>query len=176
LSQTLKNAPLKPIVTFGGSQMRGYACIGLDNPKTPANVGSAMRAVGVYHAAFLAITGNRLDTGPTDTMKYYRHIPFFRVDDLHSMVPYDCVPVAVDLIEGAISLHEYRHPERAFYIFGAEDATLGNRILSWCRDIVYVPTDGCMNLAATVNVILYDRQLKANKQFEAGASHCSTAS
>ena len=32
--------------------MRGFACIGLDNPKTPANVGSAMRAVGVYHAAF----------------------------------------------------------------------------------------------------------------------------
>jgi len=145
--------------------MRGYACIGLDNPKTPANVGSAMRAVGVYHAAFLAITGNRLDTGPTDTMKHYRHIPFFRVDDLHSIVPYDCVPVAVDLIDGAISLNEYRHPERAFYIFGAEDATLGNRILSWCRDIVYVPTDGCMNLAATVNIILYDRQLKANNRF-----------
>lgn len=140
--------------------MRGYACIGLDNPKTPANVGSAMRAVGVYGAAFLACSGRRFDTGPTDTMKHYRHIPFIHVEDLHSIVPFDCVPVAVDLIDGAIPLNKYIHPERAFYIFGAEDATLEQRITSWCRDIVFVPTNGCMNLAATVNVILYDRQAK----------------
>lgn len=45
-------------------------------------------------------------------------------------------------------------------IFGPEDGTLGERVLSWCRDVVYVPTDRCMNLAATVNVILYDRAAK----------------
>jgi len=140
--------------------MRGYACIGLDNPKTPANVGSAMRAVGVYGADFLAIRGNRFDTGPTDTMKHYRHVPFFRVDDLHVMIPFDCVPVAIDLVEGATPLPEYEHPERAFYIFGAEDATLGRRVLEWCRDRVMIPTSGCMNLAATVNVVLYDRMVK----------------
>lgn len=143
--------------------MRGYACIGLDNPKTPANVGSAMRAVGVYNAAFLAVSGKRLGTGNTDTFKHCRHIPFLRVDDLYSVIPFDCVPVAVDLIDGAISLNEYIHPERAFYIFGAEDATLGKRVLSWCRDVVYIPGNGCMNLAATVNVVLYDRQLKSNQ-------------
>ena len=144
--------------------MMGFACIGLDNPKTSVNVGAAMRAVGIYHAAFLAISGHRLNTKPTDTMKHYRHIPLLRVDDLHSVIPFDCVPVGVDLIEGAISLNNYRHPERAFYIFGAEDATLGNRVLSWCRDIVCVPTDGPMNLAATVNVILYDRQSKTKAE------------
>lgn len=140
--------------------MRGYACIGLDNPKTPANVGSAMRAVGVYGAVFLAYTGSRFGPGSTDTMKHYRHIPLIRTDDLHSIIPYDCVPVAVELIEGATPLPEYCHPERAFYIFGAEDATLGNRIISWCRDIIVIPTQGCMNLAATVNVVLYDRMAK----------------
>ena len=120
--------------------MRGYACIGLDNPKTSANVGSAMRAVGVYEAAFLAYSGKRLNSGCTDTAKFYRHIPFFRVADLHQIVPFGCVPVAVDLIESAIPLNKYQHPERAFYIFGAEDATLGDRVVSWCRDIIYVPT------------------------------------
>ena len=140
--------------------MKGYACIGLDNPKFKENVGAAMRAVGVYNASFLAVTGKRFNTNQTDTMKHYRQIPFFRVNDLHSIVPYDCVPVAVDLIDNATSLINYIHPKRAFYIFGAEDATLGNRILSWCRDIVYIPTQRCMNLAATVNVVLYDRMLK----------------
>lgn len=141
--------------------MRGYCGIGLDNPKTNINVGSALRAAGVYGAAFVAATGNRFGSAPTDTMKHYRHLPLLRPKDLRDLLPYDCVPVAVDLIEGATPLHEYEHPERAFYIFGAEDNTLGERITGWCRDIVYVPTDGCMNLAATVNVVLYDRLAKA---------------
>jgi tRNA(Leu) C34 or U34 (ribose-2'-O)-methylase TrmL len=28
--------------------------------------------------------------------------------------------------------------------------------------VVYIPTTGCMNLAATVNVVLYDRMAKGN--------------
>lgn len=139
---------------------RGYAGIGLDNPKNNVNVGSALRAAGVYGAAFVAATGRRYGTAPTDTMKHYRHLPLLRPQNLKDLLPYDCVPVAVDLIEGAIPLNEYTHPERAFYIFGAEDNTLGERITSWCRDVVYVPTNGCMNLAATVNVVLYDRMAK----------------
>ena len=143
--------------------MRGYAAIGLDNPKTEHNVGSAMRAVGVYKAAMLVTSGKRIKSGCTDTMKHYKHIPMLNVEDLFDAIPYDCVPVAIDLVEGATSLVDYKHPERAFYIFGAEDATLGKRVLDRCRDIVYVPMDGCMNLAATVNVVLYDRMAKQSK-------------
>lgn len=140
--------------------MRGYAAIGLDNPKTSVNVGSALRAAGVYGAAFVAASGRRYGSGPTDTMKHYRHLPLLRPNDLFDLLPYDCVPVAVDLIDGAIPLNEYQHPERAYYIFGAEDATLGERVLSKCRDVIFIPTNGCMNLAATVNVVLYDRMAK----------------
>lgn len=140
--------------------MRGYCGIGLDNPKSDVNVGSALRAAGVYGASFVAASGGRWTSDKTDTMKSYRHLPLLRPDKLRDLLPYDCVPVAVDLISGAIALPEYKHPERAFYIFGAEDATLGERITSWCRDIIYIPTNGCMNLAATVNVVLYDRMAK----------------
>lgn len=140
--------------------MRGYSIIALDNPKTPANVGSAMRAVGVYGASMLVYSGGRFKPGNMDTMKHFKDIPLVRCDNLHSIIPYDCVPVAVDLVDGATPLTEYEHPERAFYVFGAEDATLGERVLSWCRDVVYIPTNGCMNLAATVNVVLYDRMTK----------------
>jgi tRNA(Leu) C34 or U34 (ribose-2'-O)-methylase TrmL len=140
--------------------IRGYACVGLDNPKTMSNIGSALRAVGVYGAAMLAISGKRYRKHGSDTMKHYRHLPLVQVNDLKTVIPYDCVPVAIDLIDGATPLPEYNHPERAFYIFGAEDATLGKRVLSYCRDVVYIPTNGCMNLAATVNVVLYDRMCK----------------
>ncbi len=141
---------------------RGYAGIGLDNPKSSINVGAALRAAGVYGAAFVAASGKRFTSDKTDTMKAYRHLPLLRPSSLSDIIPFDCVPVAVDILEGAIPLPEYKHPERAFYIFGAEDNTLGERITSWCRDVVYVPTNGCMNLAACVNVVLYDRLSKTN--------------
>ena len=141
----------------------GYCCIGLDNPKTSINVGSVLRAADCYSVAMVAATGKRYSSALTDTNKATRKIPFLQVENLHDVIPYDCIPVAVDLIEGATPLTEYKHPERAFYIFGAEDATLGSRVTDWCRDIVYVPTRACMNLAATVNVVLYDRLAKAKQ-------------
>ena len=143
---------------------RGYCGIGLLNPKTGPNIGSVMRAVGIYGAAFLAIEGDRFRRCPADTMKHWRHIPVISGITLHEAIPYDCVPVAVDLVERAKPLTTYKHPERAFYIFGPEDGTLGERHLSWCRDVVYVPTNGCMNLAAAVNVVLYDRMAKSQSQ------------
>lgn len=146
--------------------MSGYSAVGLDNPKVQENVGSAMRACGVYGASLLAVSGQRLSPGITDTMKHYRQIPYLRVDDLRSVIPFDCVPVAVEIVPNAKSLVTYNHPKRAFYIFGAEDATLGERVLSWCREIVFIPTNRCMNLAATVNVVLYDRMAKLTTQQE----------
>lgn len=142
---------------------RGFAAIGLVRPKTSANVGSAIRAVQVYNGALLAIEKDRCQIrSATDTMKGYKHIPVLRGADIFEFCPYDCVPVAVDLIPGAQSLVDYKHPERAFYIFGPEDGTLGRSHTDKCRDVVYIPTKFCMNLAATVNVVLYDRLAKGN--------------
>lgn len=139
---------------------RGYAVIALDHPKIDVNVGGAMRAAQCYGADMIVCGMPRFKRQPTDTMKAWRHIPVVVVDDVMSIVPFDCVPIAVDLVDGAVPLTTYVHPQRAFYVFGAEDATLGARILSRCRDRVMVPTTGCMNLAATVNVVLYDRMAK----------------
>ena len=144
-----------------GQIPRGYAAIGLYNPKCPANVGGALRAAGCYGASMVAMAGHRFSKAPTDVQKQWRLTPVICTEDLQLVVPYDCVPVAVDLIHGAVSLTDYQHPERAFYVFGPEDGTLGERVTSWCRDVVYVPmAAGCMNLAASVNVVLYDRMAK----------------
>ena len=144
--------------------MRGFCAIGLDNPKNDINVGSAMRAAGCLGAAFVAASGVRFGSGITDTMKTYRRLPLLRPKDIFDVIPYDCVPVAIELLPDAVPLPGYQHPERAYYIFGGEDNTLGTRVLSRCRDIVYIPTQGCLNLAATVNVVLYDRLAKFQAQ------------
>lgn len=148
---------------------RGYSAVGLFSPKSSLNVGSALRAAGCYGCAMLAVSGARpmryIGRIPTDTHKAYRHMPLIRCDDLREVVPFDCVPVAVELLDSAQSLIEYKHPERAFYVFGPEDGTLGKQVTDWCRDVVYVPMleDRCMNLAATVNVVLYDRLAKSKR-------------
>lgn len=164
--------------------MRGFAAIGLMRPKVPENVGSVLRAAYVYNAAMVAIQGDRTPVQSiTDTPKAWRHIPVLRGDDLHALIPYDAVPVAVDLVDDAESLTSFVHPQRAFYVFGPEDGTLGNAVLSWCARRVMVPTRGCMNLAATVNVVLYDRLAKADRMMrgirndamaDALASHSAT--
>lgn len=143
--------------------MRGYSCIGLDHPKFDMNVGGALRACFNYDANMVAVSGNRFKQEPTDTPHAWKSIPLLRCNDLFDVMPYDCVPVAVDLVPHARNLFNYIHPPRAFYIFGAEDATLGERIISRCRDVIYIPTKSCMNLAATVNVVLYDRMMKGTK-------------
>lgn len=144
---------------------RGFAAVGLHQAKNGYNVGGAMRAAYCYGAKTVAISGARGASvrHQSDTPQAWRHIPVLTVENLRDVIPFDCVPIAIDLVEGAVSLSAYQHPLRAFYVFGPEDGTLGSDVLSWCRDRVMVPTLGCMNLAATVNVVLYDRVAKAER-------------
>jgi tRNA(Leu) C34 or U34 (ribose-2'-O)-methylase TrmL len=146
--------------------MSELVSIGLVSPKFGVNVGSAMRAAGCYGADLVLVSGHRVKTKDlcTDANKMHRKIPLLQTSDIFNQIPFNCVPVAVDLIPGAIPLPRYKHPKRALYIFGPEDGTLGYKTISRCRDTVYVPTERCMNLAATVNVILYDRLFKGRSQ------------
>lgn len=141
---------------------RGFACVGLDNPKFAANVGSTLRAAYCYNVAQVNIAGCRSKDlrFKSNTPQGHRHIPTFIVDDVLENIPHGTQVVAVDLIPGAHPLPKFAHPDRALYVFGAEDATLGRRILDRAQHVVYVPTRSCMNLAATVNVVLYDRLSK----------------
>ncbi|MGX5219889.1 MULTISPECIES: RNA methyltransferase [Pseudomonas] len=142
-----------------------YSCIGLVNPKSPDNVGSIMRAAGCYSVSSVFYTGTRYDRAKdfvTDTKRVHLDIPLINIDDLQKIIPLGCTPVAVELVDGAHALPEYTHPDRAIYIFGPEDGSLSKEIRAWCEDVVYIPTQGCMNLAATVNVVLYDRMAKGN--------------
>lgn len=145
--------------------MRGYSAIGLLRPKSGENIGGALRAAHCYGAALVAIAGDRTKGAvirhSTNTTRAERHIPIVRGETLRDLIPFGAVPVAVDLVEGACPLHRFEHPDSAFYVFGPEDGTLGASVLDWCPYRVMIPTTFCMNLAATVNVVLYDRQAKA---------------
>jgi len=141
--------------------------VGLVRPKYWENVGGVVRAAGCYGASMVQIEGERnhakVRRAPTDTAQVYQKIPVIFTEDIFATIPVGVVPIAVDLVPGAVSLVDFVHPRLAIYIFGPEDGTLGKAHLERCAASVYVPTDGCMNLAAAANVIMYDRLAKAKK-------------
>lgn len=124
--------------------MNGYFGIGLVSPKFKHNVGSVFRVCDAYDCSFVAVTNKRVKVtnNSADTTGARKRIPLFRVEDILDTLPHDCVPVAVEFIPNiAKSLVDYIHPQKAFYIFGPEDGTLGKNTLDRCRDVVYLPTN-----------------------------------
>ncbi len=143
---------------------RTHVTLGLSNPKSPSNVGAVMRAAGCYRVDAVRYTGARYDRAKkfqTDTKAVSRRIPLTGVASLLDDLPAGTQVVCVDLVEGAMPLPAYQHPDKALYIFGPEDGTLSQELIDQADGVVYVPTVGCMNLAATVNVLLYDRLAKS---------------
>ncbi|CAH1564244.1 RNA methyltransferase [Vibrio rotiferianus] len=139
------------------------AIIGLYNPKSPTNVGAVLRAAGCYDAAQVRYNGTRYSRAvkfQTDTQNSQERIQLVEMEDLTANVADDMEIVCVELVVGATALPHFTHPENAIYVFGPEDGSLPQEMVDMAHHVVYVPTHGCMNLAATVNVVLYDRMAK----------------
>ena len=139
--------------------------IGLIDPKSPSNVGAVMRAAGCYQVDAVVYSGLRYDKAVrfnTDTKKVTSRIPLQHIDDLQALQTNGRKLICVDLVEGATPLPEFIHPENAIYVFGPEDSSVSQELVDRADAVVYVPPHGCMNLAASVNVLLYDRMAKAS--------------
>ena len=148
--------------------------IGLVNPKSPDNVSSVMRSAGNFGVEEIFYTGSRYNRAirlnpniPRMSRKVGEDISLSGVESLIDCVPSDMKIVCVEFAENATPLPTYQHPENAFYIFGPEDSSITQDIINQADDVVYVPTNGSMNLSATVNVLLYDRLAKSFSSFSA---------
>lgn len=144
---------------------RGFACIGLDRPTDPVNVGHALRAAFCFDARLVIIGGNssgiRLPKLHTDPMRSFRHIPVIRSSNLLDAVPEGTTIVGIELSDDASTLMDFKHPERACYVFGPENGSISEDILSRCAHKIMIPTMASLNLGMTVNIVMYDRLAKA---------------
>ncbi|MDH5897887.1 RNA methyltransferase [Vibrio splendidus] len=148
---------------------KSHVIIGLTNPKSPTNVGAVMRAAGCYQVDEVKYTGQRYEKAAkfhTDTKSAARTIPLTAAESFLDNLDAETQIVCVELAEGATPLPRFKHPENAIYIFGPEDGSISQDVADRADHIVYVPTVGCMNLAATVNVLLYDRLAKSDEMDE----------
>jgi len=144
---------------------RGYCGIGIENPKTITNLGTLWRSAYCLGADFIFTIGERYQKQSSDTVKAYRHIPYYRykdIDDFAEHIPYDCQVVGVELIDVAQRLENFVHPERCIYLLGKEDGSLSKEAMEHCQYLVEFTSKHCLNVASAGTVVLYDRQLKTN--------------
>lgn len=159
------------------------AAVVLVNPKTPYNVGSAIRACSIFGVETLRWTGRRIELAAAarkaGTSMPRRKARLPREERFRDYLNVDwstgsdrvvselaerrsLVPVAVEVRDAAELLDTFVHPERAVYVFGPEDGSLPRAVLAVCHRFVRIPTVNRtpLNLAAAVNVVLYDRHAK----------------
>jgi len=143
--------------------------VALWNPRFPFNVGSAVRAASCFGIEQVWFTGERVQLAldekkrlpREERMKGYKEVELRNYD--HVFDQYDLTqvtPVAVELRPNAESLPAFEHPENPVYFFGPEDGTIPQSVLRQCHRFVVIPTRHCVNLAAAIYLVLYDRMVK----------------
>ena len=161
------NRKIRTSDRVSGRPERGYAMVALDGPTDPVNVGHTLRAAMCFDTRLVVLANAapaiKLGRLPTDPGRTWRHTPVLSVDNVFDSLPYDCTTVAIELTYDAEDLVDFQHPERACYIFGPENGSLTEETLNRCDKVLKIPVTLPLNLAATVNVILYDRMLKMRR-------------
>lgn len=148
------------------------AAVLLIDPKYPHNVGHVVRACAALGAPALRWTGDRV-TGRIGTRlpreerlaAYKERVDFREVANhdrpLEHPIHWGMTPVCVEVSDKAEPLDTFIHPERAVYVFGPEDGGVPKGIRTACHRFVTIPIDiRCLNLAAAVGVVLWDRRFK----------------
>lgn len=142
---------------------RGFA-IGIERPKTPANVGTLWRSAYNLGAAMVFTVGYRAPVQVTDTVKAPRHIPLIHYPDVATflgMIPEGWTPVGVELTADAKPLPRFHHPQNAVYVLGPEDGSLSPALQARLPWVVSIPSRLCLNVAVAGSIVLYDRLVKA---------------
>lgn len=147
----------------------GYFGIGIYRPKVGDNIGTMWRSAYIYDAKFTFTVNSRV-AGPQagDTVKTEHLLPYYHYDSLEEFInnlPEGAVLVGVEQAENSETLTDFKHPERAVYLMGAEDVGLPPDIQAYCDHIVEIPTPRgiCHNVATAATLVLHDRHLKRGR-------------
>jgi len=95
-----------------------------------------------------------------ERMKGYKDVELRQFDYIFDEFEGIATPVAIELRQNAELLPQFEHPENALYVFGPEDGSIPQTYLRHCHRFVVIPTHYCVNLAAAVYLVLYDRLIK----------------
>jgi len=133
----------------------------LIDPKYPHNVAAAIRPCSCFGVEQPLWTGHRVRLAlftrlpREERMKGYNEVSW-----RNEQRPLDVLqgtPVCVEIGRGSTPLPSFVHPQDAIYVFGPEDGGVPGQIRRHGHNFTYISARHCLNLAAALNVILYDR-------------------
>ncbi len=136
--------------------------IGIQNGKTPENLGMLWRTAQNMGASFIFTIGNRYAKQACDTHQAVKAIPYFHYDtfpDFYQHLPKGAMLVGVELNDKAVSLEQFHHPKRAVYLLGAEDHGLSNEAMDKSQFLVKFSSTHSLNVSVAGSIIMYDRNL-----------------
>jgi len=140
---------------------RGYFGIGVEDVSKPMNVGSLFRSAHAFGADFVFAIAPAVDlraVNASDTSQTARHLPLYEFPSVAEMkLPRGCRLVGVELLDDAIDLPSFSHPERAAYVLGPERGSLSPALVERCDLTVKIPTKFCVNVGVAGAILMYDR-------------------
>jgi tRNA G18 (ribose-2'-O)-methylase SpoU len=139
---------------------RGYFGIGAERISKVLNLGNLMRSAHGFGASFTFTIGATYQAleARADTSKGAHHLPHYDWASAHDLaLPAGCRLVGVELLDEAVDLPSFRHPQRAAYVLGPERGALSADLLARCDHVVRIPTSFCVNLAMAGAIVMYDR-------------------
>ncbi|HSD08996.1 MAG TPA: RNA methyltransferase [Flavobacterium sp.] len=136
--------------------------IGIQNGKTPENLGVLWRSAQNLGASFIFTIGNRYAKQACDTENAVKSMPYFHYedfDDFYKNLPKGARLVGVELDERAEDLEAFEHPRRCVYLLGAEDNGLSKKAIAKCHHLVKFKSKKSLNVSVAGSIVLYDRGL-----------------
>ena len=144
---------------------QGFFGIGIQNGKTPENLGVLWRSAQNLGASFIFTIGNRYAKQACDTHKAIGAMPYFHYEnfnDFFNNLPKGAMLVGVELNEKAVQLETFEHPKRCVYLLGAEDHGLSKNAVDKSHHLVKFKSELSLNVSVAGSIIMYDRQAKLN--------------
>ncbi|WP_298883021.1 RNA methyltransferase [uncultured Polaribacter sp.] len=142
---------------------QGFLGIGIQNGKTPENLGVLWRSAQNMGASFIFTIGNRYAKQACDTHKAIGAMPYFHYETFENFfknLPKGAMLVGVELDEKAVQLETFTHPKRCVYLLGAEDHGMSKIAIEKSHHLVKFKSELSLNVSVAGSIIMYDRQAK----------------
>jgi tRNA G18 (ribose-2'-O)-methylase SpoU len=142
---------------------QGFFAIGIQNGKTPENLGVLWRSAQNLGASFIFTIGNRYSKQACDTHKAVGAMPYFHYDtfdDFYAHLPKSALLIGVELTEDAEPLETFKHPRRGVYLLGAEDHGLSNQAIKKSHKLIKFSSALSLNVSVAGSIVMYDRNTK----------------
>tara|TARA_R110002111_G_scaffold98648_2_gene152278 strand:- start:1057 stop:1515 length:459 start_codon:yes stop_codon:yes gene_type:complete len=134
--------------------------IGIQNGKTPENLGVLWRSAQNLGASFIFTIGNRYAKQACDTHNAVKSMPYFHYDtfeDFFSNLPKGTRLVGIELTNDALPLETFNHPRRCVYLLGAEDHGLSNKAIESSHFLIKFKSQLSLNVSVAGSIVMYDR-------------------